>query len=60
MQGYPKNDKTIMEAVRLQNSGHHTQAAYKFREAGNQIRNPAEKRELWDAADRARRIAQSD
>lgn len=56
----PKNDKTVMEAIKLQNSGHHTQAAAKFREAGNQYRNPSEKKELWAAADRAKRIASSD
>lgn len=55
-----KNDKTVMEAVRLQNSGHHTQAAALFQRAGNQERNPSEKRTLWDAAERARRIANSD
>jgi hypothetical protein len=56
----PKNDKTIMEAVKASNSGHHTRAAALFQEAGNQYRNPEDKRELWQAAERARRIANSD
>jgi len=60
MRSAPKNDKTIMDAIRLSNSGHHTQAAALYQRAGNQIRNPAEKEELWKAAERSRRIASSD
>lgn len=56
----PKNDKTIMEAIRLANNGHHYQAASKYQDAGNQVRNPAEKKLLWDAAKRHRRIHESD
>lgn len=55
----PKNDKTVMEAIKASNNGHHTQAAYLFECAGNQTREPSEKRELWAAADRSRRIANS-
>lgn len=60
MRAIPKNDATIMEAVKLANNGFHTQAARAFQDAGNQYRNPAEKAELWKAAERHRRIAQSD
>lgn len=60
MQGIPKNDATIMEAIKLANKGHHDQAARVFQDAGNQYRNPEGKKALWDAADRHRRIAQSD
>ncbi|MEH3108932.1 MAG: hypothetical protein PGN22_02375 [Agrobacterium cavarae] len=56
----PKNDKTIMEAIKASNNGHHTQAARLFQDAGNQYRNPSEKKELWAAAERSRRIANSD
>ena len=56
----PKNDNTIMRAVEAQNRGNHTQAARLFQEAGNQYRNPSEKKELWKAAERSRRIASSD
>ena len=56
----PKNDKTILKAIELANKGHHRQAASRFQEAGNQYRNPAEKKELWEAAQRHRRIADSD
>ncbi|MCD0415699.1 hypothetical protein LOC51_00595 [Rubrivivax sp. JA1024] len=50
----------VLEAIRLQNSGHHQRAAQKFQDAGNQYRSPADKVELWAAADRARRVALSD
>jgi hypothetical protein len=55
-----KNDSLVHKAIKLQNNGHHTQAAALFQRAGNQYRNPDEKKELWAAADRARRIASSD
>lgn len=55
-----KGDKTVMEAIKLQNDGHHYQASVKFREAGNQYRDPSEKKELWKAAERSLRIAESD
>jgi NADPH-dependent ferric siderophore reductase len=55
-----KNDATIMEAIKAANNGHHTQAAQLFQRAGNQYRNPSEKKELWAAAERSRRIANSD
>lgn len=55
-----QNNRTVMDAFALQMQGHHQQAAELFQRAGNQIRNPAEKRELWDYAERARQIARSD
>lgn len=55
-----KSDDKIMEAIKLANNGHHTQAAMAFQDAGNQYRNPTEKAELWKAAERHRRIANSD
>lgn len=60
MYSAPKNDKVIMEALRASNAGHHTKAAYLYQKAGNQYRNPEEKRDLWNAAEKARRIANSD
>lgn len=60
MQGNPKNDKTVMDALRAVNRGDHGSAARLFQDAGNQIRNPQEKKELWDAAERSRRIRDSD
>jgi hypothetical protein len=55
-----KDDRTVIDALKLANNGHHTQAARMFQDAGNQERNPAEKKALWDAAERSRRIANSD
>lgn len=60
MQTENKNDKIIMEAVKAANNGHHRTASALYLQAGNQYRDPAEKRALWDAADRSRRIAESD
>ena len=60
MRSERKDDSLVHEAIRLQNSGHHTQAAALLQRAGNQYRNPAEKAELWEAAARARKIATSD
>lgn len=56
----PKNDRTIMKAIEAQNRGDHNRASRLFQEAGNQYRNPSEKKELWDAAERSRRIRDSD
>lgn len=50
----------IMKAIEAQNSGHHVKASHLFREAGNEERPLAEKKSLWDAAERAKRIAESD
>jgi hypothetical protein len=50
----------LMEAVRAANTGHHHQASAAYQNAGNQERPYAEKQELWKAADRHRRIAESD
>ncbi len=60
MQGYLKDDKTIMKAVSALNRGDHREAQACFQEAGNQIRNPKEKQELWNAAERSRNIINSD
>jgi len=56
----PKNDNTIMAAIRAANMGQLQSASAKFREAANQYRNPAEKEELRRAADRLDRIRFSD
>ncbi len=56
----PANNKTIMEAIKAQNSGNHNKAASLFQQAGNQYRNPDEKQMLWDAAKKSRSIANSD
>jgi hypothetical protein len=60
MRGIPKNDKTIMDAIAAQNSGHHYKASCLFRDAGNQVRNPQEKKQLWEAAERAKKFHYSD
>ena len=60
MRGVPKNDNTIMQAIRAQNNGEHLRAANFLREAGNQIRNPEEKKQLWEASRRAEKIHYSD
>jgi hypothetical protein len=56
----PKDDKVIIEALKAQNRGELTKASNLFRDAGNQYRNPAEKKELWNAAERMQRIRDSD
>lgn len=60
MQVDRKNDQTVMDAIRAANNGDPARAARLFQEAGNQYRDPSEKRALWDAAARARRDAFSD
>lgn len=50
----------LIEAARLGNRGHHRQAARIYHEMGNEVRRPADKRALWKAAERSRRIADSD
>ncbi|UPT53352.1 hypothetical protein [Synechococcus phage Ssp-JY38] len=60
MRSEPKDDSIVLQAIAKQNNGHHGEAAALFQRAGNQYRNPAEKQQLWDAARRARNIADSD
>lgn len=55
-----KDDGLLHEAIRLSNNGHHYQAAQLYQRAGNQYRNPQEKKELWAAAERHRKISMSD
>lgn len=55
-----KNDKLVMEAIKLSNNNQHSQAAALFQRAGNQYRNPDEKAALWKAADKARKAHYSD
>ena len=55
-----KDNSLLLEAMRLSNNGHHAQAAHVYQRAGNQYRNLSEKKELWAAAERSRRIAYSD
>lgn len=58
---YEKNDDNfIMKAVASQNRGDHYGAYRMFQRAGNQCRNPSEKEQLWIAAERAKRIHDSD
>jgi hypothetical protein len=56
----PKNDKTVFKAIEKMNRGDHRGAAAEFQRAGNQYRSPKEKEQLWAAAERSRRIAESD
>lgn len=54
-------DKPLeMRAIEAQNRGDHRTAARLFQDAGNKERPPHEKKTLWDAAERSRRIAASD
>lgn len=55
-----KNDRLVMDAIRLQNNNQHYQAAELFQRAGNQYRDPKEKAELWKAAEKARKTHYSD
>ncbi len=55
-----KNDSVILKALKLANNNQHQQAAALYQQAGNQYRNPKEKAELWKAAERHRRIHNSD
>lgn len=57
---FTEKQQKVMEAIAAQNSGHHTKASQLFQDAGNAERPIAEKRELWKAAERARRIAGED
>ena len=50
------NNKTVMEAIKAQNNNQHGKAAALFQEAGNQYRNPQEKKMLWDAAEKSRKL----
>ena len=56
----PKDDSVIQRAIVLQNDGHWSKAASLLQDAGNQYRNPSEKQDLWNAAERSRKIALSD
>ena len=56
----PKDDRVIMKALQLSNTGHHRQAPKLLQDAGNQYRNPEEKKILWEAAKRSQKIADSD
>lgn len=60
MQGRNKDDSVVMKALELQSRGHHGQAARLFREAGNQIRDPKEKKMLWNCAKNAEHTRDSD
>ena len=60
MRGDPKNDATIMRAIAASNRGDHYGASCLYNQAGNQMRDPKEKSELWQAAERAKRIHFSD
>lgn len=55
-----RDDSVIIRALEAQNGGRYTQAARLFQDAGNQCRDFQDKKSLWDAAERARRIGQSD
>lgn len=55
-----RRDEIVIEAIKLANNGRHGEASVLFQRAGNQYRNPDEKKTLWNAAVRHRRIANSD
>ena len=56
----PKNDAVVMEAIAAQNNNDWARASGLFQQAGNQIRNPTEKKLLWEAATKARKIDAQD
>lgn len=55
-----KDDRLVIQAIERQNRGDHIGAANLFQRAGNQYRDPREKQQLWQAAERAKRIHYSD
>lgn len=55
-----RDDAIVLKALKAQANGHHIAAANLFQKAGNQYRNPEEKKTLWNAAKNARQIYNSD
>ena len=51
---YTDADKLI-EAADLSRNGHHTQAAHIYHDMGNEVRNPKEKKQLWELAKDSRK-----
>lgn len=60
MRSESRDDRIVHEAIQKMNRGDHVGAAALFQRAGNQYRDFSEKKELWKAAERSRRIAASD
>ena len=55
-----KDDSVILKAIEAESRRHHGKAASLYRQAGNQIRNPNEKKLLWDKARKSEIIRDSD
>ena len=47
----------LLEITKLSNNGHHQQAAGRLQRMANEVRNPREKKTLWDAAAHSRNKA---
>ena len=45
----------LLEIAQLSNNGHHGQAARDYQDMANEVRNPAEKKQLWDLAEKSRK-----
>lgn len=45
----------LLQAADLSNRGHHNKAAGIYQKMGNEVRNPAQKKQLWDLAKDSRR-----
>ncbi len=50
----------VMKAIEASNNGNHRKAASIYQSMGNEVRNPREKEQLWEAAENARRVADRD
>lgn len=60
MRGEKRDDSLLIRAIEASNNGWHDTAAALYLQAGNQMRHPKEKAELWKASEKARRIHLSD
>lgn len=52
--------KQILKAMELQRNGHFEEAARRFQDLGNKIRDPREKEQFWKQARECRRIRDID
>lgn len=55
-----KDDTVVMQAIKAANNGDHLRASKLFRDAGNQIRRPEDKKALWNASERHLKTHYSD
>ena len=50
----------LLQGAELSRRGHHNQAANLYQKMGNEVRNPKEKRKLWEMAEYSRKSGASD